>query len=107
MFKRFFSRIFSSHSMDNILKPKPRDVADKQRASDAMAVLRNPEFERAIDAIGEALERKMRNTDTTDANAVADVIRSKQLLYGIKRELTRVLSEGKVKDFNAKSARLS
>jgi len=68
------------------------------RAKDAEALLANPVFKGAVDALKASLERQAMGADPDNHEKCARIIISKQLLAGIVREVERYITEGQITD---------
>lgn len=78
----------------------------EQKAKDAQALLDNPVFRDALAALRERLDSRALQVKTTDVAEAQDVIRCKQLLAGIERELKRFIAYGKVQSITDEKVRM-
>lgn len=72
--------------------------SDKFRAADAKALLENPLFKAAFEAVSGYLEAKALTCDPDNKEAAQRVVISKQLLAALKREIQRHVESGVVAD---------
>ena len=70
--------------------------ARRFRAQDAKALLEHPMFVAAFDAVAGHLEASALSCDPDDAEKSRRIVISKQLLAAIKREISRVVTDGVV-----------
>ena len=66
------------------------------RGQNASALLNNPILKDAFAKLEAALEERELATFTTDTEACQDIIRTKQLLAGLQRNITTLLDSGKL-----------
>ena len=80
---------------------------DKElRAKDAQRILDDPVFRDAMQALRDRIESRALQVKTTDTDETRDIIRCKQLLVGIERELRRFVADGKVQSITDEKVRL-
>ena len=71
--------------------------AKQFRAEDARQLLNNDAWKMMWQAMNEYLESKSLACDTAkDPQTAADIIRCKQLLSGLERELHRIIQDGQI-----------
>ena len=70
--------------------------AQTYRAEDAKAVLNNPAWKMAWEALNAHMDQKLSLCDTVNREKAADVVRCKQLLSAIEREFHRIIESGQV-----------
>jgi len=66
------------------------------KATDAKALLDNPIFKDAFVKVGEYLEAQALSCDPNDQGKAQRVIVAKQILAGIKREITKMVDDGDI-----------
>lgn len=74
----------------------------KLRGQDARALLDNPIFKEAFDAVAEYLNQAALSCNPDDPVKAQRIIISKQLLEAVKREVTRKVEDGEVADIQIK-----
>jgi hypothetical protein len=65
---------------------------DQIAGSDALSLLNNPSFKRAIIKVNEALDLKALSCDPDNQKMAARIVLSKQLLASIEKELVKVVA---------------
>jgi len=70
--------------------------ARKFRAQDAKQLLENPIFVEAFKAVGDYLQNQAISCNADDKDKTQRIIISQQLLAGLKREITRVVTDGNI-----------
>lgn len=69
-------------------------------ASDAKQLLDNPVWRKIWSAVNVAIDAKSLACDTAhDKDGAADIIRVKQLIRGLEREVQRVIDAGMIAEF--------
>jgi hypothetical protein len=66
----------------------------RSKAIEAQQFMRHPAFNAMFEGVAQALESKALSCPATDEKLAADVIRCKQLLAAIKREVERRAEDG-------------
>lgn len=69
---------------------------DKWQAAEARAVLDNPAFKGAFEAVSAYVEQRALSCDPDNKEMTQRVVLTKQILAAVKRELERVIDDGKV-----------
>jgi hypothetical protein len=69
------------------------------RAAEAKQFMANPLFRAMFDGVAAALESKALACDPTEEKRAADVIRCKQLLQAMRREIERRVEDGEFAAF--------
>lgn len=64
--------------------------------NDASGLLNNPLFKQAFTAVGDYLEQAALSCDPDNKEKAARIVISKQLLAAVRREIVRVIEDGKV-----------
>lgn len=70
--------------------------ARKFRATDARQLLENPMFVEAFEAVGKQLQMAALTCEPDNATKAQRIIITQQLLAAVKREITRVVEDGKI-----------
>lgn len=70
--------------------------ARKFRATDARQLLENPMFVEAFEAINKQLQMAALTCEPDNATKAQRIIITQQLLAAVKREITRVVEDGKI-----------
>lgn len=78
----------------------------EQKAKDALALLDNPVLRDAFEALRDRLDARALQVKATDIAEAQDVIRCKQLLAGIERELKRFIADGKIQSITDQKVRM-
>jgi hypothetical protein len=71
----------------------------KSRAIEARQFLENPLLKAMFEGVGDALESKALACDPKDEKQAADIIRCKQLLVAMRREIERRAEDGEFAAF--------
>lgn len=75
-----------------------REIYEKesQRGEAARQVIKNPAFNEAVQEMYDDLEDKAQTTPTTDVETCADIIRCKQLMRQIEKNLVSFIQTGEM-----------
>jgi hypothetical protein len=84
--------------MTSNLSPEAR----RSRAIEARQFSENALFKAMFEGVGEALEHKALACDPKDERQAADIIRCKQLLAAMRREIERRVEDGEFAAFEMK-----
>lgn len=71
---------------------------EQRRASDAKALLGNPVFKGAMEAMKTKLDHNVSSVDPDNKDQCARVVLAVQILAGIEREIQRFIADGEVAD---------
>jgi len=71
---------------------------DQIRAKDAAALLANPVFRGAMEAMNTMLDRNISNVNPDNQDQCVRVVIAKQLMAGIERQINNYIENGKVAD---------
>lgn len=69
---------------------------ERNRGTDAKAILENPSFQLAMSRLNDYLEAQAVACDPDNAEQARRIILSKQLMKGIERELYKLIEGGEV-----------
>lgn len=69
-------------------------------AEDARQFLRSSQFKAMFSGVSDYLEQKALSCDTKDHERAADILRCKQLLAQMKREIERSIEDGDIAAFH-------
>lgn len=69
------------------------------RAADAQALLANPVFQGALEALRARIESNMLSANADDFERCTRLVITKQLLAGVVREINNYIEEGEIADF--------
>jgi hypothetical protein len=69
---------------------------DQIAGADALNLLNNPSFKKAIIGVNEALDAKALSCDPDNQKMAARIVLSKQLLASIEKELIKVATNGNI-----------
>lgn len=69
---------------------------ERIRGNDAQSLLNNKLLKEAFDRVGHYIEQKALSLDPNDKEKAVNVIISKQILAGVKREIERVIEDGEM-----------
>lgn len=76
---------------------------DRIAGQDAQALLDNPVLKKAFDQLEEHLNKRELSLNTAkNPGDAADIIRCKQLLQGVKREIYNIVQTGQVAEIQLK-----
>jgi hypothetical protein len=66
----------------------------QSKAIEARQFLESPTFKAMFEGVSDSLEAKALSCDPTDEKRASDIIRCKQLLVAMRREIERVAQDG-------------
>jgi hypothetical protein len=69
------------------------------RAAEARQFMQNPLFKAMFEGVGESLEQRALSCPPTDKDMAGDIIRCKQLLVAMRREIERRAEDGDFAEF--------